>query len=173
MNAIPAIRAIETQAPELAAKVQLLPFPQGPQGRACSYVVSIYVIWRFSENQESARRFLVDLVTDYREPFLRSQFVQVPSFPGSIRDFEALVANDARAQPAGKYDFLGGAQEWMINLGHPGHTNAATDEVIKASVISQMFAAAAQGQMSPEEAVRTAEAKIKPIFDKWRERGKI
>jgi hypothetical protein len=36
-----------------------------------------------------------------------------------------------------------------------------------------MFAAAAQGEMSPEEAVREAEAKINPIFDKWRERGKI
>jgi len=36
-----------------------------------------------------------------------------------------------------------------------------------------MFAAAARGEMSAEEAVRAAEAKVKPIFDKWREQGKI
>ena len=36
-----------------------------------------------------------------------------------------------------------------------------------------MFAAAARGQQTPEEAVAAAEAEIKPIFDKWRERGKI
>ena len=36
-----------------------------------------------------------------------------------------------------------------------------------------MFAAAARGEMTAEEAVEAAEAQIKPIFDKWRERGKI
>jgi hypothetical protein len=36
-----------------------------------------------------------------------------------------------------------------------------------------MFTAAARGEMSPEEAVKTAEAKIKPIYDRWREQGKI
>jgi multiple sugar transport system substrate-binding protein len=36
-----------------------------------------------------------------------------------------------------------------------------------------MFAAAARGEMSAEEAVAGAEAQMKPIFEKWRERGKI
>jgi hypothetical protein len=36
-----------------------------------------------------------------------------------------------------------------------------------------MFAAAATGAMTAEEAVRAAEAKIKPVYDKWRDQGKI
>jgi multiple sugar transport system substrate-binding protein len=68
---------------------------------------------------------------------------------------------------------LAEAAEWATNFGHPGHSNAATEEVVKASLISGMFAAAARGEMSAEEAVRAAEARIKPIFEKWRERGKI
>jgi multiple sugar transport system substrate-binding protein len=36
-----------------------------------------------------------------------------------------------------------------------------------------MFAAAARRELSAEEAVSAAEAQIKPIFEKWRERGKI
>jgi hypothetical protein len=36
-----------------------------------------------------------------------------------------------------------------------------------------MFAAAARGDMSAEDAVLAADAKIKPIYDKWREQGKI
>ncbi len=36
-----------------------------------------------------------------------------------------------------------------------------------------MFAAAARGEMSAEEAVKAAEAQITPIFDKWRDLGKI
>ncbi|MDQ1566321.1 MAG: hypothetical protein QOF96_1201 [Actinomycetota bacterium] len=36
-----------------------------------------------------------------------------------------------------------------------------------------MFAAAGRGELSAEEAGRAAEAKIKPIFEKWRGQGKI
>ena len=172
-NAIAAIRALEIQDPALSAKVELLPFPKGPAGTASPYVVSIYVIWKFSENQEAAKRFLVDLAIDYRGPFLRSQFVQIPSFPGAVGDLAEVVATDERAQPREKYRFLADAAAWTINAGYPGHTNAAMDEVIKTSLVSQMFAAASRGDMSPEEAVKIAEAKIKPIYDKWREQGKI
>jgi multiple sugar transport system substrate-binding protein len=173
VNAAAGIRQIEAQDPDLAAKIQLLPFPRGPQGRLSPYVISVYVIWKFAENQETAKRFLVDYISAYREPFLRSQYVQVPSFPGAIDDLDELVANDTRARPPEKYRFLAEAADWMTNLGHPGYTNGAIDEVVKASLISQMFAAAARGEMSAEESVRTAEARIRPIFDKWRERGKI
>ena len=173
VNAIPAVRALEAQDPDLAAKVQLLPVPKGPQGRLSPYVVSVYVIWKFSENQDAAKRFLVDLATDYREAFIQSQHVQMPAFPGAVADFTDLVANDARGRPSGKYSVLAEAASWTTNLGYPGYTNAAADEVIKRSLIAEMFAAAARGEMSAEEAVKTAEAKIKPIYDKWREQGKI
>jgi multiple sugar transport system substrate-binding protein len=173
LNSIAAIRAIETQDPPLAAKIQLLPVPSAPQGRSSPYVVSVYVIWKFSPNQEAAKRFLVDLATAYREPFIQSAYLQVPSFPGAVSDFEGLVANDARAQPPEKYSLFAGAAQWTTNVGYPGHTNAATDEVVRESVLSHMFAAAGRGELSAEEAVRAAEAKIKPIFEKWRAQGKI
>jgi multiple sugar transport system substrate-binding protein len=173
LNAIPAIRAVEDQDPDLAEKIQLLPFPEGPGGRLSPYAVSTYVVWKFSENQEAAQRFLVDLATDYREIFIQSRYDQVPSFPGSVRDFGELVATDSRAKPTDRYRLLSGATAWMTNLGYPGHTNAATDEVVKTSLISHMFAAAARGEMSAEDAVKAAEEKIKPIYAKWREQGKI
>ena len=173
VNSIAAIRALETQDPQLAAKTGLLPVPRGPRARLGPYTVAIYVIWKFSENQEAAKRFLVELATDYRQPLVQSRFLQLPSFPGAVRDLADLLASDPRSQPPDKYGFLAGAAQWTTNIGYPGHTNAAIDEVVKTSLISQMFAAAARGEVSAEEAVRTAEAKIKPIFDKWREQGKI
>jgi len=173
LNSVAAIRAIESQDPDLAAKIQLLPVPRGPQGRLGPYSVSGWMIWKFSQSQEAAKQFLVDLATDYLEAFTQSQYFQIPSFPGAIKDLGELVANDARAQPPGKYALLAGAADWTTNLGHPGYSNAATDEVVKASLISKMFAAAARGEMTPEEAVKAAEAQMTPIFEKWREQGKI
>jgi multiple sugar transport system substrate-binding protein len=173
INAIAAIRALEIQDPALAARVQLLPVPQGPAGTASPYVVSIYVIWKFSENQEAAKQFLVDLGVDYREPFLHSQYLQLPAFPGSVPDLATVVASDPKSQPPDKYRFLADAARWSTNVGHPGYANAASDEVVKTSLITRMFAAAAKGEVSAEEAVRGAEVKIKSIYDKWREQGKI
>ena len=173
VNAIAAVRALEAQDSGLAAKIGLLPAPKGPAGTASPYLVSKYVIWKFAQNREAATRFLVDLATANREPFLHSQFLQVPSFPQAVPDFAAVVSNDGKARPPDKYQLLVDAAGWSTNVGHPGHTNAAVDEVVQLSVISQMFAAAARREVSAEEAVKTAEAKIKPIYEKWRERGKI
>jgi multiple sugar transport system substrate-binding protein len=173
VNSIAAIRALEAQDPSLAAKVELLPAPKGPAGTASPYVVSMYFIWKFSQNQEAAKRFLVDLPGAYREPFLQSGYLQLPAFPAGLPEVPDLVASDAKSQPPDKFRLLADAARWSTNVGHPGHLNVATYEVIETSLISQMFAAAARGEMSAEDAVRAAEAKIKPVYDKWRDQGKI
>ena len=173
VNSIAALRALEAQDAELAAKTGLRPVPAGPLGRRAPYAVNVYMIWKFAENQEAAKRFLVDTIRDSRASFLESQYLQIPSFPAAAGALADLIASDSRAQPTGKYALLAEAEEWTTNLGYPGHTNIAIQEVLDASVVSEMFAAAARGDMSAEEAVRTAEAKTRSIYDKWREQGKI
>jgi multiple sugar transport system substrate-binding protein len=174
LNPISALRAVEKENPELAKQIRLAPVPSGPAGRLGTPSASgTYVIWKFSRNQELAQRFLVDLALNYREAFLRSEFYNLPAFPGAVPDLKALLASDSIAQPPDKYSILAEAAGWSTNLGHPGYTNAAVEEVFNQYLIPKMFAAAARGEMSPEEAVRAAEAQMKPIFEKWRERGKI
>jgi multiple sugar transport system substrate-binding protein len=174
LDAISAIRAVEKQDAGLAGRIGLAAGPVGPGGRLQSPgPIQAYVIWKFSPQPEVAQRFLVDLAVNYREPFLRSQFYNLPAFPGAVPDLAALLEADPAAQPSGKYRPLADAAEWSTNAGHPGHTNAAVAEVTNQFLLSKMFAAAARGEKTPEEAVADAEAEIKPIFEKWRERGKI
>ncbi|MGH8972294.1 MAG: ABC transporter substrate-binding protein, partial [Acidimicrobiia bacterium] len=173
LNAISAVRAIEAQDPELAAKIALLPMPDGPSGRHASYVVNVYVIWKFAENQDAAKQFLVDLALASRDSVVKSDLYNLPSYPGAVPDLGALASGDQRARPPGKYAVLAEAQSWSTNVGYPGYANAAMDEVFNQFLVPRMFAAAARGEMSAEDAVGRAEAEMKPIFDKWRERGKI
>jgi multiple sugar transport system substrate-binding protein len=135
--------------------------------------MGVYVVWKFARSADLARQFLVDLALNYREAFLRSDFYKIPPFPGAVADFKDLVEGDARARPPGKYALLARALGWSTNLGHPGHANAAVEEVLNLHLIPDMFAAAARGRLTAEEAVEAAEAQARPIFDKWRERGKI
>ena len=46
-------------------------------------------------------------------------------------------------------------------------------EVFNEYIVTNMFSAAARGELSAEEAVKRAHAQAQPLFDKWRERGKI
>ncbi|HLF40873.1 MAG TPA: extracellular solute-binding protein [Acidimicrobiia bacterium] len=172
VNAISALRAIEAQDPELAAKIRLAPTPAGPAGRQGVYLTGNYVIWKFSKNQALAKRFLVDLVLAYREFVVQSRLYNLPAFPGSVPDLGAIVAGDPGAV-AGTYDLLGGAEDWSTNLGHPGYSNAAMGEVQNQYVVPDMFLSVCQGEATPEEAARAAEARATPIFEKWQERGKI
>ena len=174
LNTISAIRGAEDQDRNLAASVRLAPALAGPHGRlGVNSVVNVFVIWRFAQNQEAAKQFLVDLALNAREAFLRSRFYNLPAFPEAIPDLAGLVARDDVAQPPTKYALLADAAAWSTNIGHPGHANAAVDEVFFQFVVPKMFAAAARGEMSAEDAVKAAEAQITPIFDKWREQGKI
>ena len=174
LNPVSAMRAVEDQDPALAARIALGPVPSGPDGRlGPTSFMGIYVIWRFSPNQEAAKQFLVDLALNSREGFLRSQFYNLPAFPGAVKDLDASLASDSHAQPPDKYALLAEAARWTTNVGYPGFTNAAVTEVSNQFLVSKMFAAAVRGELSAEEAVKRAAATAEPIFDKWRERGKI
>ena len=169
LDPISAIRAIEEQDPALAGKIDVRPTPAGPAGRLFPQAAQTYVIFKFSPNQELAKQFLVDLALGYREAFLRSRFYNLPAFPGSVPDLTEIVT----AEGAGKYRVLADASTWSTNIGHPGDTNPAVAEVFHQGLLSKMFVAAARGELSAEEAVKRAAATAEPVFDKWRDRGKI
>ncbi|MGH9168499.1 MAG: carbohydrate ABC transporter substrate-binding protein, partial [Acidimicrobiia bacterium] len=174
LNSLSILRAVERDNPELARNLFVAPIPQGPGGRlAPAHVVHTYVIWRFATNPEAAQRFLADLAAGYQEAFEASGFYNFPSFPGAVFDLERLLSDDPASNPSDKLIVLADAESWSTNAGHPGHTNAAVEEVLNGFIIPQMFARAARGEMSPPEAVRWAEEQISPIYGKWREAGKV
>ena len=168
LNPVSAIRAIEKQDPELASKVAISAPPAGPAGNPSPYFVNTSVVWRFARNPEMAKRFLVDLAVQSRDVLTQSEFYNLPSFPGAVPDLRDVVATGT-----GRYALLADAPTWTTNLGHPGSANAAVEQVFEQAIIPKMFAAAARGEMSAEAAVKEAHAQAKPIFDKWREQGKI
>ncbi len=58
------------------------------------------------------------------------------------------------------------------SVGHPGYTNPAIGEVYDRGLIPTMFARAATGQLTAEEALAEAADESRHIFQKWKRRGK-
>jgi len=135
--------------------------------------MSVYVIWKFAENIEGAKQFLVDYIGNFKRAFLASEFYNFPCFPDTVPDLKKLIAKDPKADPPDKYKVLEDVLDWATNVGHPGYANAAIDEIFNTWVIPAMFAKAATGELTPEDAIKEAEAKCKDIFAKWKARGLV
>jgi multiple sugar transport system substrate-binding protein len=172
LNAISITRAAEKADPEMSKKIWLARSPAGPAKRiGLEHVIFVYVIWKFAENIEGAKKFLIDYIGNFKKVFLASEFYNFPSFPETVPDLKKLITNDAKADPPDKYKVLGDVQEWATNLGYPGYANAAIDEISGTHVITTMFRKAATGEATPGEAIKEADAKCKHISPPGRTEG--
>ena len=165
-NAISAIRTAEKQNPEVAKKTMLAAPAAGPKERlAAEHLLHCYVIWKFAENPDLAKKFLMDFMAGYNDAFRASEFYNFPSFAKSVSDLRGKLAGDKRSP--GRYVVLADASSWSACPGHPGYATPAIEEVLNRWVIPNMFARAARGEQTAEDSARQAEAEMKRIFVKW------
>jgi multiple sugar transport system substrate-binding protein len=176
LNAISIVRSAESQNPTLAKNTALLPIPKGPDRRlGLEHVMGVYTIWNFTSKpqQKLAKRFIADLEINYASAFKNSKYYNFPAFPKAVYDYRKRLGADPHS-PKGKYRILDTiARKYTVNVGFPGYSNAAVDEIFNTYLIPQMFAQVAQGKMTPAEAAKAAEQQMKKIFAKWRRRKKI
>ena len=105
--------------------------------------------------------------------FQASEFYNFPCFSKTVPDLKQLISSDPKAEPHNKYAVLEDVLDWATNVGYPGYASAAIDETFSTWIINTMFAKAATGAETPENAMAQAETAMKAIWEKWRERGMI
>jgi hypothetical protein len=176
LNSISAYRTAQTANPDVAADVFFTPPLRGPGGvgLASEHVIPIYVVPRHARNPDAAKEFMLNLVSNYASATNNSELYTFPAFPRSVPQLDAWLDNDPfGSQPANKLAFLKDAERWSTTIGHPGPANAAIGEVFDTFVLPKMMARAARGELSARDAVIDAENQIRPIFQRWRERGLV
>ncbi len=174
LNAISITRTAEKDDPAISKKIQLTKALRGPtRAIGLEHVMQCYVVWKFAENIEGAKKFLVDYVANFRPAFLAGEFYDFPCFAKTVPDLAKLIANDPKAHPPDKYKVLEDVLNWATNVGYPGYSNAGVDEIFGTWVLNVMFAKAASGAATPEEALKEADAASKRIWGKWKEKGLI
>lgn len=122
---------------------------------------------------------------------LNSKLYDTPSFVGAAAP--ASVTNPADRPAAGKAEldklfaddpfgskpadkllsFFDTALNWSTNVGHPGPINPAIGEVFDTFLLPEMFAKVATGALTPEASLKQTNAKIKTVFEKWRQKGLV
>jgi multiple sugar transport system substrate-binding protein len=174
LNAISITRTGETNNLPIHEKIALAKAAKGPARRiGLEHVMDCYVIWKFAANIEGAQKFLVDYIDNFGAAFRACSFYNFPSFAETVPDLTALISDDSKAIPKDKYAVLSDVLDWATNVGYPGYANAAIDEAFGTWVINTMFAKAATGADTPEDALAGAEKSMKAIWEKWKEKGMI
>jgi len=186
LNSISAYRTAQDNKLPVLEHYFFTPALKGPKATLASeHVMSGYVVWKFSKNQDVAKEFLVALVDASKESMLASKLYNFPSFYGAAasesgqtgsRKAEsgaAWIAQQCNKDPFGsappdKLALLAKALPWSTNLGYPGYANPAEGEIFDTYVLTDMFAKAATGALSPKDAMAEASTRAKQIFDKWR-----
>jgi multiple sugar transport system substrate-binding protein len=123
-------------------------------------------VWKFAEQRELAKRFLVDLVAAGPEAFRAGEFYQLPAFPRVVPDLRGRLGAEK------PYQLLADAGQWSAVPGHPGPASGAIDEAVHRYVVPRMFARAVRGEQAADVSVRQAEAEMKQLFSRWAERPK-
>lgn len=174
LNAISVTRTGENDKLPIHEKIHLAKAAAGPVRRiGLEHVMDCYVIWKFAENVEGAKKFLIDYIDNFKQAFLASEFYNFPCFANTVPDLKELIAHDPKAAPPDKYKVLGDVLDWATNVGYPGYSSAAIDEAFNTWVLNTMFAKVATGAETPETALDQADAAMKRIWDKWKDRGLI
>jgi multiple sugar transport system substrate-binding protein len=175
LNSISAWRTSQETDPEVANDIGFTPPLRGPaDARAASHVMYNWIVPAYAANPDAAKEFLLHYTGNLDLVAWQSRLYDFPAYPDVVPDLEAWLKDDPYgAQPPDKLGLLADAVDWSTNIGYPGPANTAEGEVFATFIIPNMFARAARGEVTPQQAVADAEAQIRPIFDNWRTRGLI
>jgi multiple sugar transport system substrate-binding protein len=175
LNSISAWRTSQETDPETANDIFFTAPLRGPaDARAASHVMYNWIVPNHATNPAAAKEFLLHYTANLDVVAWQSKLYDFPAYPDVVPDLKKWLDTDPfGAQPPGKLALLGDAVNWSTNVGYPGTANTAEGEVFATFVIPNMFARAARGEVSAQQAVADAEAQVRPIFDNWRARGLI
>jgi multiple sugar transport system substrate-binding protein len=177
VNAISIARSAEDSGnTTLSDDTWIRPIPRGPvRALGNEHVMGVFFVWRFAQNKEAAKKYIVDQQLAYPQHFVQSKFYNFPAWTnavkGGFRTMNRMAAADPH-KPRGKYTILTTiARRYTTNVGYPGFANAAVGDIFNQYLIPQMFAQVAQGKMTPQDAARSMQGQFRSIYGKWRAQG--
>jgi multiple sugar transport system substrate-binding protein len=177
VNAISIARSAEDSGnTTLSDDTWIRPIPRGPvRALGNEHVMGVFFVWRFAQNKEAAKKYIVDQQLAYPQHFVQSKFYNFPAWTnavkGGFRTMNRMAAADPH-KPRGKYTILTTiARRYTTNVGYPGFANAAIGDIFNQYLIPQMFAQVAQGKMTPQDAARSMQGQFRSIYGKWRAQG--
>ena len=175
VNSISAYRTLQQVNPEVANDVFIVKALDGPKGAfAAQHVMYNWLVPKHAKNPDAAEEFLLHYTQNYARATWESELYDFPGFEKLSPDLNSWLDDDPfGSEPKNKLAVLKDALDWSRNVGYAGSANTAIGEIFGTFILPNMFADAARGKQSPQQAVVNAEKQMNAIFAKWRKKGLV
>jgi multiple sugar transport system substrate-binding protein len=159
-DAISAYRTTEDTNPDVFKNTHIGLEPAGPGGKRVSVsAANVYMIWKFSKNQQAAKEFLTHFVDNDAEGMRQSRGYNMPYLIGNAKKPMPIIGADPKLQ------ILQDFPKIVAFYGYPGPFTTPIQEVVNLFVVPDMFTRAARGQ-SVDEVVKWGVGEYRRIFAK-------
>src|SRR3989475_9586260 len=143
-DAISAYRSTEDTNPDVFKNTHIAMEPAGPGGkRVSTSAANVYMIWKFSKNQQAAKEFLTHLADNWKDAMVGSRGYNMPFLRDAYRKPMPVIGTDPKLQVLQDFPNI------VAFAGYPGPFTPAIQEVVATFVLPDMCTRVARGQ-SPE-----------------------
>ena len=161
-DAISAYRTTEDTNPPVFQNTVIGLEPQGPGGKRVSVAAAnVYMIWKFSKNQQAAKEFLVNFVDNDKEGMIQSRGYNMPYLEANYKKPMPVIGTDPKMQ------ILQDFPKIVAFYGYPGPFTTPIQEVVNLFVLPDMFTRVARGQ-SIDDTMKWGVGEYRRIFAKYK-----
>jgi len=159
-DAISAYRTTEDTNPPVFANTQIALEPAGPGGkRVSTAAANVYMVWKFSKNQQAAKEFLAHFMDHDLEGMKQSRGYNMPYLLGNFKKPMPVIGTDPKMQVLQDFPKL------VAFYGYPGPFTTPIQEVVNLFVLPDMFTRVARGQ-AIEDVMKWGVGEYRRIFAK-------
>lgn len=159
-DAISAYRTTEDTNPDVFKNTHIALEPAGPGGKRVSVsAANVYMIWKFSKNQQAAKEFLTHFMDSGKEGMTQSRGYNMPYLLADAQKPMPVIGADPKMQ------ILQDFPKIVAFYGHPGPFTTPIQEVVNLFVLPDMFTRVARGQ-NVEDVMKWGVGEYRRIFSK-------
>ena len=159
-DAISAYRTTEDTNPDVFKNTVIALEPQGLNGKRVSVAApNVWMVWKFSKNQQLAKEFLADLIDADLEGMVQSRGYNMPYLNDRYKKPMPIIGSDPKMQ------ILQDFPKIVAFYGYPGPSTTAIQEVVNTFVFPDIFTRVARGE-NIEAAVKWGVGEYRRIYAK-------
>jgi multiple sugar transport system substrate-binding protein len=159
-DAISAYRTTEDTNPMVFKNTSIAMEPAGPGGKRVSVsAANVYMVWKFSKNQQAAKEFLSYFMDSDKEGMAQSRGYNMPYLLGNAAKPMPIIGTDPKMQ------ILQDFPKIVAFYGYPGPFTTPIQEVVNLFVLPDMFTRVARGQ-NIDEVMKWGVGEYQRIFSK-------
>jgi multiple sugar transport system substrate-binding protein len=159
-DAISAYRTTEDTNPPIFQNTFLALEPQGQPGKRVSAAApNVWMVWKFSKNQQAAKEFLTHLIDNDLEGMVQSRGYNMPYLNDRYKKPMPVIGSDPKLQ------ILQDFPKIVAFYGYPGPSTTPIQEIVNTFVFPDMVTRFCRGQ-GLEEAIKWGVGEYQRIYAK-------